>query len=86
MERKYSNGTTWINLYPLWFKENLETYVQDRLQALKVNGFIDNSKAGVWTMISNTIEETEWDLLRLVSEIMLPHKQLNIPELLRPRI
>ncbi|MEG3594212.1 MAG: hypothetical protein VX355_01810 [Chloroflexota bacterium] len=85
MERKYSNGTTWINLYPLWFKENLETYVQDRLQALKVNGFIDNSKAGVWTMISNTIEETEWDLLRLVSEIMLPHKQLNIPELLRPR-
>ena len=36
-------------------------------------------------MISNAIEETEWDLLRLVSEKMLPHKQLNIPELLRPR-
>ena len=85
MERKYSNGNTWINLYPLWFKKNLETYVDSRLEALEDDGFISNSKAGIWTMISNAIEETEWDLLRLVSEKMLPHKQLNIPELLRPR-
>ena len=85
MERTYPNGTTWVSLYPVWFKEKLEVYVDTRLQALKDTGFINNPKAGAWTMISNIIVEEEWDLLRLVSEHMLPHKELNIPDLLRPR-
>jgi len=85
MERPHYNGMTWMGLYSTWYKERLEVYVDNRLQALKAKGFIDNSKAGVWTMISNSIEENEWDLLRMVSEQILPHKQLNIPDLLRPR-
>ena len=85
MEKTHSNGSTWMDLYPIWFKENLETYVDNRLQALEVEGFVSSSKADIWTMISNIIEDTEWDLLRLVSDKMLPHRQLNIPDLLRPR-
>jgi hypothetical protein len=85
MQRPYSNETTWMSLYPLWFEENLENHVDDRLKSLRSKGFINNSKKDLWTMISNVIEEKEWDLLRLVSEQMLPHKQLNIPHLLRPR-
>ena len=95
MGKTYPNETTWMSLYPLWFKESLEAYVDNRLQALKAKGFIDNSNvytrtsaldsAGVWTMISNVIETKEWDLLRLVCEEIKPHKQLNIPDLLRPR-
>jgi len=94
MERTYSNGTTWMSLYPIWYKESLEDYINDRLQSLKAKGFIDNSTKGVWTMVSNVIESEEWDLLRLVTEQILPlffgsrlfyYKQLNIPDLLRPR-
>ena len=85
MEKTHSNGSTWMDLYPIWFKQNLETYVDNRLQALEVEGFVSSSKADIWTMISNIIEDTEWDLLRLVSDKMLPHRQLNIPDLLRPR-
>ena len=85
MERTYSNGTTWMSLYPIWYKESLEDYINDRLQSLKAKGFIDNSTKGVWTMVSNVIESEEWDLLRLVTEQIQPHKQLNIPDLLRPR-
>ena len=84
MQRPYSNGTTWMSLYPIWYKESLEDYINDRLQSLKAKGFIDNSTKGVWTMVSNVIESEEWDLLRLVTEQIQPHKQLNIPDLLRP--
>ncbi len=94
MERTYSNGATWMSLYPIWYKEGLEDYINDRLQSLKAKGFINNSTKGVWTMVSNVIESEEWDLLRLVTEQILPlffgsrlfyYKQLNIPVLLRPR-
>jgi len=85
MERIYPNGTTWMRIYPRWYKESLEGYVDDRLKALKAKGFINNSKKGAWTMISSVLEEDEWDLLRLVSERIHPHKQLNISDLLRPR-
>ena len=83
-----------MSLYPLWWEESLETYVDGRLKPLKAKGFINNSKKGVWTMVSNVIESEEWDLLRLVTEQILPlffgsrlfyYKQLNIPDLLRPR-
>ncbi|PZC46034.1 MAG: hypothetical protein DK302_000416 [Chloroflexi bacterium] len=83
MKRPYPNGTTWMSIYPVWFEENLESYVDDQLKSLKLKGFIDNSKKGVWTMISNIIKEDEWDLLRLVSERIQPHRQLNISDLLR---
>ena len=84
MQRPYPNGTTWMSVYPRWYKESLETYVDGRLQSLKAKGFIDNSKTGVWSIVSNAIESEEWDLLRLVTEQIQPHKQLNIPDLLRP--
>ncbi|MBR62271.1 MAG: hypothetical protein CL904_06450 [Dehalococcoidia bacterium] len=86
MERKHADGSTWKGLYLYWFEQSLETCVDNRLQALKGEGFISNSKADIWTMISNTIEENEWDLLKLVGDQMLPHKQLNIPNLLKTRI
>ena len=35
MERTYSNGATWMSLYPIWYKESLETYVDGRLQSPK---------------------------------------------------
>ena len=83
MQRPYLNGTTWMSIYPRWYKESLETYINDRLQSLKAKGFINNSKRGVWSMVSNAIESKEWDLLLKVSEQIQPHKQLNIPDLLR---
>ena len=83
MQRPYLNGTTWMSIYPRWYKESLETYINDRLQSLKAKGFINNSKKGVWTMVSKVIKEDEWNLLRLVSERIQPHKQLNISDLLR---
>jgi len=72
-----------MSLYPLWWEESLETYVDGRLKPLKAKGFINNSKRGVWSMVSNAIESKEWDLLLKVSEQIQPHKQLNIPDLLR---
>jgi len=72
-----------MSIYPRWYKESLETYINDRLQSLKAKGFINNSKKGVWTMVSKVIKEDEWNLLRLVSERIQPHKQLNISDLLR---
>ena len=83
MQRPYPNGTTWMSVYPRWYKESLETYVDGRLKPLKAKGFINNSKRGVWSMVSNAIESKEWDLLLKVSEQIQPHKQLNIPDLLR---
>ena len=88
MQRPYLNGTTWMSIYPRWYKESLETYINDRLHSLKAKGFINNSKKGVWTMVSNVIESEEWDLLRKVSERIQPHKQkvtLNISDLLSTR-
>ncbi len=88
MQRPYPNGTTWMSVYPRWYKESLETYVDGRLQSLKAKGFIDNSKTGVWSIVSNAIESEEWDLLRKVSERIQPHKQkvtLNISDLLSTR-
>jgi hypothetical protein len=82
MERTDSGGTTWMSLYPLWFKESLDEYVDDRLKSLKRRGFIDNATKGVWSMFSNVIASEEWDLLRVVTERIQPHKQLNIPDLL----
>ena len=83
MQRPYLNGTTWMSIYPRWYKESLEDYINDRLQSLKAKGFINNSKKGVWTMVSKVIKEDEWNLLQLVSERIQPHKQLNISDLLR---
>lgn len=77
-----------MSVYPRWYKESLETYVDGRLQSLKAKGFIDNSKTGVWSIVSNAIESEEWDLLRKVSERIQPHKQkvtLNISDLLSTR-
>ena len=85
MERTYSNGTTWMSIYPRWYKESLETYVDGRLQSLKAKGFINNSKKGVWTMSWSAITPEEVVFLRLVTEYIEPHKQLNIPQLLKDR-
>ncbi len=85
LERPYPTGTTWMSLYPLWFKESLEAYVNDRLQALKTKGFIVNKSKGIWFMKWSTITQDEEKLLRLVTEYIEPHKQFNIPQLLRDR-
>lgn len=85
LERPYPTGTSWMELYPRWYKESLEDYVNDRLQSLKRRGFIDNPKKGVWTMPWTAITTEEVVFLRLLTEYIEPHKQLNIPQLLRDR-
>ena len=85
MGRTYSNGTTWVSLYPLWFKESLEAYVDNRLQALKAKGFIVNKSKGIWFMKWSAITQDEEKFLRFLMEVHEPHKQLNIPQLLRDR-
>lgn len=84
MERPYPNGT-WASLYPRWFKKSLEEYVDNRLKSLKRRGFINNSKNGVWTMRSTALVEDDWDLLRLVTERIHPHKELKLSDILKDR-
>ena len=85
LERPYPTGTSWMELYPRWYKESLEDYVNDRLQSLKRRGFIDNPKKGVWTMSWSAITPEEVMFLRLLTKYIEPSKQLNIPQLLRDR-
>ena len=85
LERPYPTGTSWMELYPRWYKESLEDYVNDRLQSLKRRGFIDNPKKGVWTMSWSAITPEEVMFLRLLTKYIEPSKQLNIPQLLKDR-
>ena len=85
LERPYPTGTSWVSLYPVWYRENLEEYVDNRLKSLKRKGFIDNPNKGVWTMSWTAITTEEVMYLRLLTEYIEPSKQLNIPQLLRDR-
>jgi hypothetical protein len=85
LERPDPNGTTWMGLYPRWYKISLEGYVDDRIKSLKRRGFIDNPKKGVWTMSWVAITTEEVLFLRLVTECIEPSKQLNIPQILKDR-
>ena len=85
LEKPYPTGTTWASLYPRWYKESLDDYINDRLQSLKRKGFIVNKSKGIWFMKWSTITQDEEKFLRFLMEVHEPHKQLNIPQLLRDR-
>ena len=78
LEKPYPTGKTWASLYPRWFRNGLEEYVDNQLKSLKRRGFINNSKKGAWTMGSTALVEDDWDLLRLVTERIHPHKELKL--------
>jgi hypothetical protein len=42
-------------------------------------------KQGVWTMGSTALIEDDWDLLRLVTERIHPHKELKLTDILKDR-
>lgn len=85
LEKPYPTGKTWASLYPRWYKKSLDDYVNDRLQSLKRRGFISNTTKGVWTMGSTALVEDDWDLLRLVTERIHPHKTLKLSDILKDR-
>ena len=77
--------TTWKDLYPVWYRESLEDYIDDRLKSLKRRGFIDNKSKGIWSMSMNVLSADETQFLLYIFVYIEPHKQLNIPQLLRDR-
>lgn len=79
------SDTTWKDLYPKWFEESLDDYVDDRLKSLKRRGFIVNKSKGIWSMSWTTITTEETRFLYLVFVYIEPHKQLNIPAILKDR-
>ena len=85
MERPHPNGKTWASLYPRWYKKSLDDYVNDRLQSLKRRRFISSTTKGIWTMGKTALIEDDWDLLRLVTERIHPHKELKLTDILKDR-
>ena len=77
--------TTWRSLYPKWFEQSLDDYVDDRLKSLKRRGFIDNKSTGIWSMAMNVVSPYETQMLLYIFVYIEPHKQLNIPQILRDR-
>jgi len=77
--------TTWMSIYPKWYKESLEDYINDRLESLKRRGFIINKSKGIWSMSLTTLSADETQFLLYMFVYIEPHKQLNIPQLLRDR-
>ena len=77
--------TTWMSLYPKWYKESLEDYINDRLQSLKRRGFIVNTSKGIWSMSLTTLSTDETQFLLYMFVYIEPSKQLNIPQLLKDR-
>ena len=76
---------TWKDLYPVWFEQSLDDYVDDRLKSLKRRGFIDNKSKGIWSMAMNILSADETQMLLYIFVYIEPHKQLNIPQILRDR-
>ncbi len=76
---------TWKDLYPVWFEKSLGDYVDDRLKSLKRRGFIDNKSTGIWSMAMNVLSADETQMLLYIFVYYEPHKQLNIPQLLKDR-
>tara|TARA_Y100000593_G_scaffold32968_1_gene64855 strand:+ start:133 stop:684 length:552 start_codon:yes stop_codon:yes gene_type:complete len=77
--------TTWKDLYPVWFEQSLDEYVDNRLKSLKRRGFIDNKSKGIWSMAMNVLSADETQMLLYIFVYIEPHKQLNIPQILRDR-
>ena len=77
--------STWKDLYPVWFEQSLDDYVDNRLKSLKRRGFIDNKSTGIWSMAMNILSADETQMLLYIFVYIEPHKQLNIPVILRDR-